>query len=213
MDKEYWDRYYKEHGSDKEISNQSSFATFCQEELFKNKNLKILELGCGNGRDAIYFVRQGHNVIALDQSLVAIEVEKNKLSLDLNTNLLAKTDNFVTEDYSIYGNLDVFYSRFTMHAIKQEEEDIVLSKVYEHLATKGLFCIEVRTTKDSLYGIGENLGNNTYFTDHTRRFIDSNKFLNKVLYLGFKLRYFNEKNNLSVYKDDNPVLMRIILEK
>lgn len=26
-------------------------------------------------------------------------------------------------------------------------------------------------------------------------------------------RILNEQNNLSVYKDDNPVLMRIILEK
>jgi len=27
------------------------------------------------------------------------------------------------------------------------------------------------------------------------------------------LLYFNEQDNLSIYKDDNPVLMRIILEK
>jgi hypothetical protein len=39
------------------------------------------------------------------------------------------------------------------------------------------------------------------------------KFLNTVLSLGFKLLYFNEQDNLSIYKDDNPVLMRIILEK
>ena len=31
--------------------------------------------------------------------------------------------------------------------------------------------------------------------------------------LNFKELYFIEKNNLSIYKNDNPVLMRAILEK
>ena len=35
----------------------------------------------------------------------------------------------------------------------------------------------------------------------------------QVLDLGFKELYFIEENNLSIYKNDNPVLMRIILQK
>ena len=56
-------------------------------------------------------------------------------------------------------------------------------------------------------------GDNTFLTDHKRRFIDSNVFVRKMLSLGFVLLYFTEKNNLSIYKDDNPVLMRIVLRK
>ena len=51
------------------------------------------------------------------------------------------------------------------------------------------------------------------FQNHKRRFIDSNIFRKLVSDIGFKEIYFIEKNNLSIYKNDNPVLMRIILKK
>jgi len=213
MDKEYWDKFYAEHGLDSNIHKESTFAKFCQEELFIGKKLNILELGSGNGRDSIFFAKNNHKVIAIDQSTVAIDIEKNNLPKDICNNLIAKADNFITEDYSCYGDIDIFYSRFTIHAIKKDEEQIIVSKVYNQLDTHGLFCIEVRTTKDPLCGIGKYMGDNTYFTDHSRRFIDSDIFLKNALNLGFKLKYFVEKDNLSIYKNDNPVLMRIILEK
>ena len=213
MDKEYWNKFYKEHGADSNIHNKSSFASFCQEEFFKYKNLRIVELGSGNGRDSIFFAKCNHKVIAIDQSTVAVDIEKNNLPKNISDNLIAKADNFITENYAVYGNINIFYSRFTIHAINKDEEQIIIPKVYNHLDDGGLFCIEVRTTKDPLYGVGKDMGDNTYFTDHSRRFIDSNIFLRDALNIGFKLRYFVEKDNLSVYKDDNPVLMRIILEK
>jgi len=110
--------------------------------------------------------------------------------------------------------IDVFYSRFTIHSITLQDENKLLTKVFQCLREEGLFCIEARTTKDPKFGVGKHICDTSYFNDgHTRRFIDSQQFLKKVLTLGFKLKYFNEQDNLSIYKDDNPVLMRIILEK
>lgn len=213
MDKKYWDNFYKEKRGDFNLINRSTFADFCQNEFFRNKNLSIVELGAGNGRDSLYFAKCNHNVIAIDQSNVAIDIEQEQLLNHHGVNLVSKVDDFVTSDYVAYGEVDVFYSRFTIHAITKREEETILQKVYNHLRQTGLFCIEVRTTKDPLFGVGKDLGDNTFFTDHSRRFIDSNIFLKDALSLRFKLRYFTERNNLSIYKDDNPVLMRIILEK
>ena len=82
------------------------------------------------------------------------------------------------------------------------------------LKDKGLLCIETRTTKDPIYGIGQPCGDHTFIKDnHKRRFIDAMEFREQVSKLGFKEIYFVEKNNLSVFKKDNPTLMRIILEK
>ena len=90
---------------------------------------------------------------------------------------------------------------------------VSLPKIYTSLAHNGLFCVEVRTTNDPLYGVGKDCGDNTFLTDHRRRFIESNVFLKQVLLLGFSILFFTEENNLSIYKDDNPVLLRIILKK
>ena len=88
-----------------------------------------------------------------------------------------------------------------------------LEKTYRKLDENGLLLIEARTTKDPLFGVGKFISGTTYMTDHKRRFIDTNEFLQNVLKIGYKLVYFTEKNNLSIVRDDNPFLMRVVLIK
>lgn len=219
MDKQYWNKFYKKHSDKKDISACSTFASFCCEKYF-TKRLSIVDLGCGNARDSLYFARQGHDVLAVDQSLELCVTENNT-----HQNLQYLNEDFINPSHHQEGletteyhpdllPVDVFYSRFTIHSITERGQEHLLNKVYACLREKGLFCIEVRTTKDPKFGIGKHICDTTYFNDgHNRRFIDSHEFLNKILSLGFKLCYFNEQDNLSIHKDDNPVLMRIILEK
>jgi len=208
MDKQYWDKFYKKHSSRGDISDCSTFASFCCDNFFNKKSKTIVDLGCGNARDAKHFARN-HLVYGIDQSIDEQVINANKLP-----SLKLIEQDFVYGDYNFTNKVDVFYSRFTIHSITEEDQKELLPKVYKYLDEGGLFCIEVRTTKDPKFGVGKHICDTTYFNDgHTRRFIDSQKFLNIVLSLGFKLLYFNEQDNLSIYKDDNPVLMRIILEK
>ena len=206
MDKDYWDKYYKEHSKDEEISQSSSFAKFCN-EYFKTKDSKnILEIGSGNYRDAKFFASKGHTVYAIDQSRYGFEDKDLK-------NIIQVSDNFVTMDYSKYKNIDIVYSRFTLHAIKENECKIVIDKISKMLKKETLFMIEVRSIKDPLCGQGTKVANNTWVTDHSRRFVDSTKFKQYIKSKNFKINYFVEENNLSIYKDDNPVLIRLVLEK
>ncbi len=213
MDDKYWENFYKANGKDSKISNCSTFATFCMDKYFKNKEMHIVELGCGNGRDSVYFAQNHLDTTAIDQSITAINITKKLFKKSMLHFLNTSKADFVEIDYGKYGKIDVFYSRFTLHAITKNDESILLPKIYKALQPKGLFCVEVRTIKDPLFGVGVSCGDNTYLTDHKRRFIDSNEFLKQVLTLGFKLLYFVEEDNLSIHKNDNPVLMRIILEK
>jgi tellurite methyltransferase len=219
MDKQYWDKFYKDHLLKEDISECSTFAKFCEENYFKRK-LSIVDLGCGNARDAFYFARLGHEVLGVDQSIdISIKESKNHYRLQF------LKDDFVRPSYhrdDIETNeyhpdllpIDVFYSRFTIHSITLQDEGKLLTKVFQCLREEGLFCIEARTTNDTKFKVGEHICDTTYFNDgHLRRFINSQEFVNKVLSLGFKLKYFIERDNLSIYKNDNPVLMRVILEK
>lgn len=205
MDRNYWCEFY-ENLPKTEISFASSFARFCQEKYFRDNSRRMIELGCGNGRDAVYFANHNHVVHAIDQCVIEMS--------EIRTNLHFLEDDFVNLEYDSFKEIDTFYSRFTLHSITQEEEEKLLFKVHDNLSVGGLFCIESRTTKDPKFGIGRCVDHNTYLHDnHRRRFVDSGSFLQRVLKMGFKLRYFTEENNLSIHKGDNPVLMRIILEK
>lgn len=213
MDKEYWNQYYKKNYNNKEIINPSSFALFCQNNYYNDSEKKIMELGCGNGRDSLYFARQGHTVYAIDQSN-SINLERNLEKSDkyqIKLNMIVS--DFIKYDYTKIEKVNVIYSRFTLHAISLEDEEILLSKIIKKLDYGGIFCIEARTIKDPLYGIGNHISDTTYETDHKRRFIDAMEFISKIMNVGFSLKYFIESNGMSVYKNDDPVLMRLIAIK
>jgi len=208
MDKLYWDKFYKQYANRNDISECSTFASFCCDNFLNKSPKTIVDLGCGNARDAKHFAKK-HLVYGVDQIIDEEVVNSNKSSL-----LKLVEQDFVYDNYDFGKKIDVFYSRFTIHSITQKDQKTLLPKVYDFLQSGGLFCIEARTTKDPKFGIGKHVSDTTYFNDgHTRRFINSQEFLNTTMLMGFKLKYFNEQDNLSVYKDDNPVLMRIILEK
>ena len=203
MDKRYWDIYYKNFGTNNHIIQPSSFAQFVLNNYLLEKKFNIVELGSGNGRDAIFFAHHSHNTYALDQSKSATEVSKQGIDNKILKYFHPKAQDFVLEDYSSYNAIDMFY-----------DEHLVISKVYNSLLNGGLFCIEARTINDPLFGIGEDCGQNTFINNnHKRRFIDTSEFRKQVVEFGFKELFFAEENNLSIVRDDNPTLMRIVLEK
>jgi tRNA G46 methylase TrmB len=57
----------------------SSFSQICYSDFKKHQVKKLLELGCGQGRDTIFFALHDLDVYAIDSSKVAIEVIKQKI--------------------------------------------------------------------------------------------------------------------------------------
>jgi cyclopropane fatty-acyl-phospholipid synthase-like methyltransferase len=71
-DSAYWDEFYSlEHN---EIKEPSKFAEFIFNNFLLNKSkASLIEFGCGNGRDSLYFNAKGIDVVAIDGSHIAIE--------------------------------------------------------------------------------------------------------------------------------------------
>jgi cyclopropane fatty-acyl-phospholipid synthase-like methyltransferase len=67
-----WDRVYS---SDSSFfgEDQSNFGLDCYEEFKKHEVKNVLELGCGQGRDTIFFASNGLDVVAMDSSQVAVD--------------------------------------------------------------------------------------------------------------------------------------------
>jgi len=59
----YWNSYYNNNVKFKE----SSFARFVKKKINKvKKNAKLIDIGCGNGRDSFFFSKNGLKVTAID---------------------------------------------------------------------------------------------------------------------------------------------------
>ena len=172
---------------------------------------KILELGCGNGRDAIFFSENNINVLAIDQSESSIKNLNNKYKCN---NIEFICDDFIKSIRMKNSEFDYVYSRFTMHSISEEEENLLLSRVYDTLNDDGLLFIEVRSVKDDIYGKGELVARNTYvYNEHTRRFIVIEELVDKLKYIGFEIVFSDENDNYARYKEQNPIVIRIIAQK
>ena len=63
MKKYYWDNFYKKK---KSPVRETDFAKFAYKKI-KKLQLKIFDIGCGNGRDTIFFNKKGLECVGLDK--------------------------------------------------------------------------------------------------------------------------------------------------
>lgn len=201
--KDYWEKYYENNPNPVEAS---TFAKFC--EGFISDNKTFIELGCGNGRDSVFFAEKNLIVTAVDQVEKEIEYLNKKFGSDNLT--------FVANDFSKLGSdngYDYIYSRFTLHSVDSEAETRVLNWIKDNLNNNGLFFLEVRSINDPMFKKGEKLSDNENMTSHYRRYLDFENTIDKLEKIGLKIVYKLESQGLSVYKDDDPMLIRIVAKK
>ena len=214
MDKDYWTEYYKLNVAPIEPSN------FAKDTLpiilnhnTSREDITLLELGCGNGRDCVFFAQNGISVIAIDQS---DEIQNLKSSHYKCGNLNFIQDNFITFRDYLQSQFNCIYSRFTLHSIREDEENVMIKNAYNALFENGIFLIEVRSVKDNIFGKGipANGERNAYiYENHYRRFIELEEMIQKLQVTGFNILYSEEKSGFAPYKEENPIVIRIIAEK
>ncbi len=211
MDRGYWDRFYNKPHHD--IETPSTFALACLKRIHPGETL--FELGCGNGRDALFFGRSGVKVIACDQSDVVI----SHLIQRASEVAYQEPPEFICTDFSRLGNdfdrrVDVVYSRFTLHAVSAEEASSALAWASKVLKPGGRLFAEARSVKGSLYGVGEPCERDAFvYQGHYRRFIRRDELHSELESLGFAIEEIVESDGLAVYGDDDPVVIRVTAKK
>lgn len=133
-----------------------------------------------------------------------------------NPNVRFKCADFTRLDFmQELKDIDIIYSRFTLHSITQEQENRLFAWIVANLKSNGLFCIEARGLKNSLYKKGKPVSgekNAFIYNSHFRRFLDF-EMLCENLKSHFKILYAKEEKNFAPYKDENDYFIRIIARK
>lgn len=202
---DYWNQYYQ----NKICSTEPSpFAKYVSTLVDAGKTM--VDLGCGNGRDTIYFAGRGMKMTAIDLSDSAISILKQQ-SIP-NTEFICA--DFVNQPDPHGNGYDYAYSRFTIHSINQTQERILLRSIFGALRHGGKFFIEVRSIHDPLFGRGEALERNACFYDnHYRRFIVLDELKTGLQEFGFQIEYAQEKTGFAPYGNDDPPVIRIVAKK
>ena len=202
--KEYWNFFYKTQVNKINLNHPSQFATFIVGET---ENItSLLEFGCGNGRDALFFAHYFKKVFAFDGSNEIINKNKKQYSKIKNLKFSKFNTNDKFNNQLILSSKNkAIYARFYLHALTNSEIKSFISLCGNLLNKNERLYIEYRTEKDKK--------RNKETQKHYRNYINP-KSINKLLkQFNLKNLYFVEGLGYAKYKDDDAFVARHVIEK
>jgi SAM-dependent methyltransferase len=156
-----WDKVYS-NDSAFFGEESSDFAQKCYSDFKRYDVKRLIELGCGQGRDSIFFASNGLDVYAVDSSKVAIENIKQKMR---GKNICLHLSHFEVRQTLPFdsSHFDAVYSHmfYNMRFI-DEELKFLFKESSRVLKNNGLLYFSVRSDKDVLYNKGKKIDSNIY---------------------------------------------------
>jgi SAM-dependent methyltransferase len=204
--KEYWERYYAGQPRAR-LPVPSQFAVFVQGEL--SGSTFIVDIGCGTGRDSLFFATHDNRVVGVDGATAAVEKSKAAarelgLSVEFVNNSVGSPD-LLPRLELLRADLTntLIYARFFLHAIPENVEEDFLELASKLCRPGDHLAVEFRTVRD--------ISLSKVTPDHYRRFIEPASFLARTTHRGFSCSYFVEGFGFAKYKADDAYVARCML--
>lgn len=181
---EYWNNTWTEYTTYTVDNWLDDFS-----DIINTATLPILDLGCGNGNDTAYLRSHGKEVIACDQSEMAIRnVRKQFRGIEaMRLNIL---DGLPFGDNSF----EIVVADLSLHYFTKNDTINVLNELKRILKTDGHLLIRVNSINDTNHGakLGKELEHHLYEVNGmTKRFFDIEDV--KEFFKDFQIEYINEE--------------------
>ena len=108
------------------------------------KHLKLLDIGCGEGRNTIFFARNGYQVTAFDLSKTGVEKTKSfaeEIGISVNAFQADLLEHRLSEKF------DIFFASGVLHYIPEEQRTEILSNYKQFTRLNGLHVFNVFVRK------------------------------------------------------------------
>lgn len=200
----FWNNHYKAF----RVQEPSKFSEYVASHYLRSED-HLIELGCGNGRDAGLLARHVSRYTGIDACPVAIESCAKSSNLG---NATFQCADFTNMDFNSKGNGSgrlMVYSRFSLHSVTYAEAERLWENLEKIATSRWVFMLEARTCYDELYGVGEPVGLHEFKTDHYRRFLDPTVFLSQLA-ARFSVKYFEVAKGFAPFADQDPLVLRTV---
>lgn len=171
---------------------------------------RLLEVGCGNGRDSAFFWSLGHQVVALDASEAAVKLAGTAHG---DTDIDFRHGPLPSVAPELEPGFDAIYSRFVLHAMPLREEEELLDAATDLLRPHGRMFVECRSINDPMARLGEVISPTERIHGHYRRFIVKDELLERLSARGLQIESEVESNGLAVHGSDDPVVIRVVARR
>lgn len=170
--RQHWNATWK-----RGLGETNAFAKRAAKEL--EPQAHVLDLGCGTGKDALFFAAQGHVVTAMDfaeSALAALRTMAERRDLAVTTVCGDIGAKLPFKD----GTFDAVYAHLSLHYFDNAHTARVFREVHRVLKKGGLFFVKCKSVDDPLYGKGERVGEDMYVYEHLRHFFRK-EFMEQML--------------------------------
>lgn len=195
--------YWKNKWSDRPLEPANNFARRAY-VLVKSKKLKsLLDLGCGDGRDSIYFSNKGLLVTSVDFSESGIAKLKTQ-----SQKIKCIAEDIRDIDFPD-NSFDVIYAHLSLHYFDDESTSKIFDNLFRILKKGGFIFIKCKSVDDALFGKGEKVGENMYKKGHIRHSFTKDYMTKKLK--SFKI--IRVRKTSSVYHEYKSAFIEAIATK
>ncbi len=152
--------YYENHANEfiESTFNVDMTSLYHEFEKYLTPGCKILDLGCGSGRDSRYFSEKKYEVIAIDPSPTMCEKTKEITNIPV---ILGKA-----EDLEFDNEFDAVWACASLLHVPKEKQVETLGAIARSLKNKGIVYCSWK------YGDFERVDNGRHFTDMNEEVIN-----------------------------------------
>ena len=161
--REHWERTFASRPG--MFGDEPSYPAQKSAALFKAEGkVRILELGGGQGRDSVFYAREGFNVTVLDYSGAGLrEIQAKAEAADVGDRIRTLAHDVRTPLPFDAASFDAVYSHMLYCMALTSAELVALSaEVWRLLVPGGLNAFTVRTKQDAHYRTGTHRGEDMY---------------------------------------------------
>lgn len=170
------DEWDKKWSKITKLLTETEYAKEALQYLKDKKCRTFLDLGCGDGKDSVFFAQNGYDVIAIDFSSASLNLLKERLK-----NLSIDNLKYVKQDIANLDlkseSFDVIYANLSLHYFDDKTTSVIFDNLYNILKNGGYLFVRCKSTDDFLYGKGEELEKDVYIEGGKVRHFFSAKYL------------------------------------
>lgn len=109
-----------------------------------NGHVKLLEIGCGEGKDALFFARNGYDVTAFDIAHSAID---KVYRLADRYRVFIKAFRADIKEYRLEDDFDIIYSSRSLHHMRPDFRKEIITDYQAHMKPNGINALNVYVKK------------------------------------------------------------------
>ncbi len=203
--RKYWDAFYSQQRS-QVPKGPSPFATWVAEHHPSSRPL--VDVGCGTGRDSLWFSAQGRHVIGLDYNqgvLRRAARRSERRELDTEFHLVNLYDSRAALAWGATlahreEPCDIL-ARFTLHALRDEGQWNLIRMASMALRREGKLFLEFRTPEDA---------DLPHVFSHKRHYLEPREVEDLVTASGGRVLERSVGQGLAPYESEDPVVCRMV---